>query len=220
LFGGRPTQAGDLDPPPSFLSSSPSSSSSLQPFSSPLSTSTSQQPTSSTQPLSSPLYVSTLSSFSAASPICLIVITGPTTANLPIANFLATTIIIIFSSSSSSTTWFLYNVKLVDGCHYVGVTTNPPDRVSRHRAGIAAGWTALHRPDGRYAFKFARLPPDAQPHDEERRQTLRFFLTYGYNKVRGSQWSQCQLEPIQRNEIRDNAANTLDLLPIRLAQAS
>tara|TARA_Y100000782_G_C9953478_1_gene168671 strand:+ start:102 stop:482 length:381 start_codon:yes stop_codon:yes gene_type:complete len=93
----------------------------------------------------------------------------------------------------------LYVLELEDECYYVGIASDIKHRFESHMSGYGSKWTKLHKP----------LPKDEpmleleigvgvkNPFNlitvDEATVTYHLMSERGFDKVRGSAWSQCVL---------------------------
>jgi predicted GIY-YIG superfamily endonuclease len=80
---------------------------------------------------------------------------------------------------------YVYALELQNGNYYVGMSKNVADRLASHFSGIGALWTRKHPPQ-----RVVEICVGDK--DEERRKTLEYMQTYGWQRVRGSNW--CRVE--------------------------
>lgn len=80
---------------------------------------------------------------------------------------------------------YVYVLELEDHKFYVGMSKNLPDRLSSHFSGAGALWTKQFHP--RRVVQVCT--GDCK---DERRLTLEYMKTYGWQNVRGSGW--CRVE--------------------------
>lgn len=83
----------------------------------------------------------------------------------------------------------LYILELENSKFYVGVTEDIRRRLTEHKEGKGASWTAKHKP-----IRLFWTLPDASHADEEL-YTLKMMKYYGICNVRGSLFSSPQLSP-------------------------
>jgi hypothetical protein len=83
----------------------------------------------------------------------------------------------------------IYVLELTDSKYYVGMSTEPEQRIAKHLNGQGSAWTKKHKPTGRYRI----INNDANPYNlkETTESTVTYHLMqrFGYQNVRGSGWS-------------------------------
>jgi hypothetical protein len=93
----------------------------------------------------------------------------------------------------------LYILELEDECYYVGVTDDIKRRFKKHMSGGGSKWTKLHKPlqkDEPMLVLEIGVGVD-NPFNlievDESTVTYHLMCERGFDKVRGSGWSQCIL---------------------------
>jgi predicted GIY-YIG superfamily endonuclease len=86
----------------------------------------------------------------------------------------------------------IYVLELEGGNYYVGKTLDLVRRMDEHFSGgqRAAEWCKLHRPIKLVTSFTVR----GSGKKEEERTTIEYMLKYGWKRVRGYSWSQCDLQ--------------------------
>ena len=93
----------------------------------------------------------------------------------------------------------LYVLELEDGCYYVGIASDIKHRFESHMSGYGSKWTKLHKPlqkDEPMLVLEMGVGVD-NPFNlitvDEATVTYHLMCEKGFDKVRGSGWSQCVL---------------------------
>lgn len=94
---------------------------------------------------------------------------------------------------------YIYQLRLADGCYYVGETTNLHDRFTSHFTGQtpegfkSAYWTSLHHPENVIGLtEFDMSKPEntmKKIYHLESQLTIDTMKRYGYEKVRGGKFT-------------------------------
>ena len=100
------------------------------------------------------------------------------------------------SPSPSPTLLYVLKLKGEPPRWYVGTTTNLPERVARHRAGMGSAWTRMHEPLG-----VVKARPVTSMVDETS-TTLELMAVHGIDYVRGAWWTQVVLPAGQRRYLK------------------
>ena len=93
----------------------------------------------------------------------------------------------------------LYVLELEHGCYYVGIASDIKHRFESHMSGYGSKWTKLHKPLPKkkpmfeLEMGFGVDNPFNLIEVDEATVTYHLMREYGFDKVRGSGWSQCVL---------------------------
>lgn len=80
----------------------------------------------------------------------------------------------------------VYILRLSNQKWYVGFTRDLEHRLEVHKNGEGASWTKLHKPIQLTAVVYGDK-------STERQITLDLMIEYGWENVRGSAWTNCNL---------------------------
>jgi predicted GIY-YIG superfamily endonuclease len=84
----------------------------------------------------------------------------------------------------------IYVIQLEGDNYFVGRTTNLQRKMKQHFDGEGEPWTKLHRP-----IKLLKtFYVSSNGKNEERNITIEYMKIYGWQKVRGYTWRQCNMK--------------------------
>ena len=97
-------------------------------------------------------------------------------------------------------TGHIYVLSLEDGCYYIGFSQDIQTRICSHFIGCGSKWTILHKPVDIIAIKEGCTLLETLI-------TLIYMIKYGFEKVRGGGYTNCDMqEPAALKKAKHYAA--------------
>lgn len=96
---------------------------------------------------------------------------------------------------------YLYALELVGGRYYIGITTQPSQRMKSHKEGSGSRWTKLYSPIRLSYVKKLGVVSYGEARRLEEKLTLGTMKKYGVDNVRGGIYLDTELCDFQKNKL-------------------